>query len=97
MSTTQQITPRWCCLSADGIACICADEDDAIQSAKLADGDWPSDAPNRAVQLVDATAFDELLTAAQATLSNNLHLADGDNCTLIDIKRAVEKITGKPV
>lgn len=40
---------------------------------------------------------DMLLTAAQATLAKNLHLADGDNCTLIDLKRAVERITGEPV
>ena len=37
---------------------------------------------------------DKLLAAAQTTLAKNLHLADGDNCTLIDLKRAVERITG---
>ena len=40
---------------------------------------------------------DELLAAAQTTLAKNLHLADGDNCTLIDLKRAVERITGVEV
>ena len=40
---------------------------------------------------------DMLLAAAQATLAKNLHLADGDNCTLIDLKRAVERITGVPI
>jgi len=44
-----------------------------------------------------ATQRDVLLAAAQATLAKNLHLADGDTCTLIDLKRAVEKITGEPV
>jgi hypothetical protein len=33
---------------------------------------------------------DELLAACEKTISENQHLADGDDCTLIDIKRAVE-------
>lgn len=40
---------------------------------------------------------DELLMAIKTTLEENLHLADGDVCTLIAIKRAYEKATGKPL
>jgi hypothetical protein len=40
---------------------------------------------------------DLLLSAARQTLLNNLHLCDGDNCTLKDLRDAVEKIDGKPI
>lgn len=36
--------------------------------------------------------FGVLLAAAKLTLANNLHLADGDNCTLIELRRAVESV-----
>lgn len=35
---------------------------------------------------------DELLAAIETTLDENGHLADGDNCTLIALKRALAKI-----
>jgi hypothetical protein len=35
---------------------------------------------------------DELIDAIQITLDENGHLADGDNCTLIALKRALEKV-----
>lgn len=34
---------------------------------------------------------DYLLKACEKTIADNLYLADGDVCTLIDIKRAVER------
>ena len=37
---------------------------------------------------------DELLAACLKTLSENGHLADGDNCTLIDIKLAIRSVKG---
>lgn len=37
---------------------------------------------------------DALLAACEKTLSENGDLADGDACTLIDIKRAVASVTG---
>ena len=37
---------------------------------------------------------DELLAACLKTLSENGHLADGDNCTLIDIKLAIRRVEG---
>lgn len=39
----------------------------------------------------------ELLAACLKTLSDNGHLADGDNCTLIDIKLAVRSVKGGAV
>lgn len=37
---------------------------------------------------------DELLAAIEKTLIENGHLADGDNCTLIDLKRAIAGAKG---
>jgi hypothetical protein len=34
----------------------------------------------------------ELIRAIKQTLKNNMHLADGDDCTLIDLKNAIKKI-----
>jgi hypothetical protein len=47
--------PRWYCIDKTGMATLCADEDDARQSAKLAEQDWPRNAPYRAVQLCEYT------------------------------------------
>jgi hypothetical protein len=47
--------PHWYCIDKTGMATLCADEDDARQSAKLADQDWPRNAPYRAVQLCEYT------------------------------------------
>lgn len=136
-------TPQWYCIAADGMATLCADEDDAKQNAKMADMDWPRSGPHKAVQLVDAEdlsmlwgalgacrdAFPEppvgganehlwqqamqepkavpdyvracvavhaeLLAECKATLQELGHLADGEQCTLIRLKRAVEKVTGE--
>ena len=33
---------------------------------------------------------DRLYSAIKKTLDENLHLADGENCTLIDLKRAID-------
>lgn len=35
---------------------------------------------------------DDLIRAAIKTLNDNLHLCDGDNCTLFELRSAVEKI-----
>ena len=35
---------------------------------------------------------DDLINAAIKTLNENLHLCDGDNCTLFELRSAVEKI-----
>jgi endo-1,4-beta-mannosidase len=39
--------------------------------------------------------FDELLEAAQKTLRENAHLADGDNCTLKELRDAVHLLFNK--
>ena len=39
-------------------------------------------------------AAPDLLDAAIRTIEENLHLADGENCTLNRLKRAVAKATG---
>jgi len=79
---------RWYCLGKDGVATLCADKDDAEQSAKLASLDWPRNAPYRAVQLVEADELDALQADADryrwlrnfhaAGISDNLpHIAAG--------------------
>lgn len=37
---------------------------------------------------------DELLETIEKQIEDNLHLADGENCTLITIKRALAKVKG---
>ena len=39
---------------------------------------------------------DELLLACEKTIAENKQLADGDDCTLIDIVRAVERCNPAP-
>lgn len=72
----QTLQWQWYCISADGLATLCADEDDAKQNAKVADMEWPRNAPHRAVQLVCSTELqkviaqrDELLVALKGVLS----------------------------
>jgi hypothetical protein len=48
--------PRWYCIDKAGIATLCADEGDAKQSVKLAEQDWPRNAPYRAVRLCECAA-----------------------------------------
>lgn len=44
-----------------------------------------------AKQVNELTSEVARLTAViKATIENNLHLSDGDNCTLIDLKRAID-------
>ena len=52
MSTAE--LARWYCVAADGMATLCANEDDAEQNAKMADMDWPRNGPHQAVLLMDA-------------------------------------------
>jgi hypothetical protein len=44
---------RWYCLDFDGLATLCADEDDAKKTAEWADKRFPRNGPHRAVQLVE--------------------------------------------
>lgn len=49
--TTDNIPPRWYMIARDGIAMLCASEQDAIAEAAKADQAWPNNAPHVAVQL----------------------------------------------
>ena len=60
---------RWYCVSRDGIATLCVDEEDARANAAHCDQAWRAGSPHRAVQLVDAAAMQtlrDLLTQALA-------------------------------
>lgn len=56
-------------------------------------GPWPAHiiSLHRAAETLKQQR-DELLAAIEATLNENGHLADGDNCTLIALKRALAKV-----
>ena len=43
----------WYCVSRDGMATLCADQDDAQRTADSGDRDWPNSAPHRAVMLFE--------------------------------------------
>jgi len=43
----------WYCVDKAGMATLCADQEDALQNAKLAQQDWPNNGPYRAVQLCE--------------------------------------------
>jgi hypothetical protein len=47
---------RWYCVSNDGMATLCKDQEDAQASARHCDLAWPKGAPHRAVLLGDVTA-----------------------------------------
>ena len=66
---------RWYCVGRNGIATLCADQQDAKSVAFESDAQWPREAPHRAVQLVDIAALAaerercaEIGRAAQAVL-----------------------------
>jgi len=50
--TTNNIPPRWYVIARDGIAMLCASEQDALAEVAKADQAWPDNAPHVAVQLV---------------------------------------------
>lgn len=50
--TTQN---RWYMVDKDGMATLCADQQDAESESKDADAVWPRAGPHRAVQLVEAS------------------------------------------
>lgn len=84
---------RWYVLSkTTGIATLCASERDARSEAEAYNRLYPLHAPHVATRLQAIDAG--LLAAAQQTLEENGHLADGDVCTLIHLKRAVVEIFG---
>ena len=50
---SQQPEPRWYCLNKIGMATLCADQADAVETAADADLAFPNCAPHRAVQMVE--------------------------------------------
>ena len=45
----------------------------------------------------DAERVKKLVAAAKKTIEDNGHLADGDNCTLYDLREALVAITGEEI
>lgn len=76
---------RWYCVSADGIATLCKDEEDARANARHCDLAWPKGAPHRAVLLGDVDAERERCArvcddeARARTEAGNTHPEDSDS------------------
>ncbi len=54
LGSNAQTVGRWYCVSREGKATLCVDEEDAQKNAKHRDQAWLAGGPYRAVQLVDA-------------------------------------------
>lgn len=57
---------RWYCLSRDGVATLCADEEDAKEVAAKSSVLCPNNGPYRAMRLVDASAVDTAVAEERA-------------------------------
>jgi hypothetical protein len=54
------MTPRWYCVSKDGLATLCTGEDDAIETAEQSDIRFPQQSPHTAARLIDSEQIDIL-------------------------------------
>ncbi len=54
---------RWYCLSREGMATLCADEEDAKEVAAESWVAWPQNGPYRVAKMVDADTAESLRTA----------------------------------
>lgn len=59
------VPPRWYCMANNGLATLCANENDARIMAQDGDISWPKNAPHRAVLLGDVSAVPDMLAALQ--------------------------------
>ncbi len=66
---------HWYCLASNGIATLCVDMADAVNTAKMCDEQYPKYAPHRAVMLGDVAAERERC----AKLCEEVH-ADTSEC-----------------
>ena len=57
---------RWYCLSREGMATLCVDEEDARANAAHCDQAWRAGGPHRAVRLVDGAELAKLRAALGA-------------------------------
>lgn len=73
MSTHDALPARWYSVNREGIATLCADEEDARWNAAHCDQSWPRGAPSRAVQLVDVA---EVARAVEAERERCAELCD---------------------
>ena len=56
MEQNLQTVSRWYCMASNGLATLCANEQDARTMAEKSDLSWPQNAPHRAVLLGDVAA-----------------------------------------
>ena len=57
---------RWYCVSREGMATLCIDEEDARANAAHCDQAWRAESPHKAVRLVDAAEAERLRAALDA-------------------------------
>ena len=55
---------RWYCVSREGMATLCKDEEDARANAAHCDQAWRAGGPHRAVQLLDAATVRQMVEGA---------------------------------
>lgn len=60
-----QAVARWYCVSREGIATLCKDQEDAQANARHCDKTWPAGGPHRAVQLVGAAEIERMQMLAR--------------------------------
>lgn len=88
------LAPRWYCVSANGMATLCKDQEDAQANARHCDLAWPNGAPHRAVLLGDVAADTELLRAENAALKRDLQYArDGLTKGRTRMREDIERLT----
>jgi hypothetical protein len=56
----QPFCARWYCMASNGLATLCANEQDARTMAEECDASWPKNAPHRAVLLGNVAALREV-------------------------------------
>lgn len=76
-------------------ACIFAEKAVEIETKYLQE-QWVEAVANCAIVTRDRRELMELRDAVRQTLEENAHLADGDNCTLIRLKYALQPNTDSP-
>lgn len=67
--TVPDSTARWYSVDAIGMATLCRDQQDAIQTAADNSIQWPNLAPHRAMQLCDAGALHAMSAALEMAIA----------------------------
>lgn len=87
--------PLWYCVSREGLAQLCADEEDAHRNARANDRDWPGQGPHKALRLGPVQkplAGPEIAAVVGAAMNQRTGSDEAD--LLLPLIRAVERAHG---